>query len=322
MNKLVFFTSIVAALVLWAIENLVGIHWDFHPDAITYTSDSFEMVGNLLDSGFFASFNNFYYFVATILQQNVILLVTLNVIVYALTNISIFIYVKKIAEFNNVKFNLKLMLFLACILFMPYRLHLAVHVLKDTLIIFFLIQLLSKSKVNLLVNGFFIAGLRLFSLLYLSVLIKKKYFYMGAFLVGIVVIFTNQQIIELIESRNDVDMTFREFDIVPNFVTYGLFGSLVRAILWPIFAFTGTYLLLSPSIAFVPIAIGSMAMCIVSYWAYKIPAINFQSLIIFGIIAMLTSGFTTYIRYCFPLLILAPILQFKAYAETQNSMYR
>lgn len=322
MGKLVFFTSIIAALALWAIENIVGIHWDFHPDAITYTTDSFEMVENLLDSGFFASFNNFYYFVAAILQQNVILLATLNIVVYALTNLSIFKYVKKIAKFNNIRFNLKLMLFLACILFMPYRVHLAVHVLKDTLIIFFLIQLLSQNKINLLINGLFIAGLRLFSLLYLSVLIKKRYFYIGAFLIGIVVIFSNQQIIELIESRNDVDMVFREFDIVPNFTSYGLLGSLMRAIVWPIFAFTGTYLLLSPSIAFVPIAVGSMAMCIVSYWAYKIPAINLQSLIIFGIIAMLTSGFTTYIRYCFPLLILAPILQFKTYAETQHTSNR
>lgn len=321
MGKLVFFTSIVAALALWAIENIVGIHWDFHPDAITYTTDSFEMVGNLLDSGFFASFNNYYYFVAAILQQNVILLVTLNVIVYALTNLSIFKYIKRIAEFNNIKFDVKLLLFLTCILFMPYRLHLAVHVLKDTLIIFFLIQLLLKNKVNSLVSGFFIAGLRLFSLLYISVLIKKKYFYTGAFLIGIVVIFSNQQVIELIESRNEVDMVFREFDTVPNFASYGLLGSLLRAIIWPIFAFSGTYLLLSPSIAFVPIAIGSMAMCIVSYWAYKIPAINVQSLIIFGIIAMLTSGFTTYIRYCFPLLILAPILQFKAYAQTQHPLH-
>lgn len=322
MNKLVFFTSIVAALSLLALENIVGIHWDFHPDAITYTTDSFEMVENLLEAGFFASFNNFYYFFAAIIQQNVIFLVILNIIVYALTNLSIFKYIKNNAELGNIKFDAKLMLFLGCILFMPYRLHLAVHVLKDTLIIFFLIQLLSKNKIKLLLSSFFMIGLRLFSFMYLSVLIKKKYFYTGAFLIGIVVIFINQQMVELIESRNDIDMVFREFDIVPNFATYGLLGSLVRAIVWPIFAFTGTYLLFSPSIAFVPIAIGSMAMCIISFWAYKIPAINLQSLIIFGIIAMLTSGFTTYIRYCFPLLILAPILQFKAYAEAQHSVQK
>ena len=112
-------------------------------------------------------------------------------------------------------------------------------------------------------------------------------------------------------------MAFREFDLVPNFTTYGIFGTLIRAFVWPILAFTGAYVLLSPSIAFAPLAIGSMATCIITWWAYKKPAINLQALIIFGLIAVLTTGFTTYIRYCFPLLILVPLLQFKSFAETQ-----
>ncbi len=40
--------------------------------------------------------------------------------------------------------------------------------------------------------------------------------------------------------------------------------------------------------------------------------------IILGITAMLITGFTSYIRYCFPLLILAPILQFKIHAEKHH----
>ena len=317
MKKILFLASISMALLLLVIENSVGIHWDFHPDAVTYTNDSFEMASNLIDSGFIASFNNFYYFVAAILQQNVVLLVVFNIFIYSFTNLSIYNYVNKIAQKNNIVFDKKLILFLACLLFMPYRLHLAVHVLKDTLIIFCLINLLSTNKATLLVSGFLMAGLRLFSFAYMSLFIKKKYFYIGAFCVGIVAIYSSQEIIGRIESINEVDMAFREFDLVPNFTTYGIFGTLIRAFVWPILAFTGAYVLLSPSIAFAPLAIGSMATCIITWWAYKKLAINLQALIIFGLIAVLTTGFTTYIRYCFPLLILVPLLQFKSFAETQ-----
>ena len=317
MKKILFLASISMALLLLVIENLVGIHWNFHPDAVTYTSDSFEMTGNLIDAGFIASFNNFYYFVAAILQQNVILLVALNIFMYSLTNLAIYNYVNKIAQKNNIAFDRKLILFLACLLFMPYRLHLAAHVLKDTLIIFFLINLLSTNKATLLVSSFFMAGFRLFSFAYMSLFIKKKYFYIGAFCVGIVAIYNSQEIIGRIESINEVDMAFREFDLIPNFTAYGIFGTLIRALVWPILAFTGAYVLLSPSIAFAPLAIGSIAICLVTWWAYKKTAINLQALIIFGLVAVLTTGFTTYIRYCFPLLILVPLLQFKSFAETR-----
>lgn len=315
MRKILFLVSICMALMLLLIENLVGIRWDFHPDAVTYTSDSFEMAGNLIDAGFIASFNNFYYFFAAILQQNVVLLISLNILIYSFTNLAIFNYVNKIAQKNDLVFDRRLILFLACLLFMPYRLHLAVHVLKDTFIIFCLINLLSTNKATLLMNCFLMAGLRLFSFAYMSLFIKKKYFYLGAFCVGVVAIYSSQEIIGRIESINEVDMAFREFDLVPNFTAYGIFGTLIRAFVWPILSFTGAYLLLSPSIAFAPLAIGSMAICIVTWWAYKKPAINLQALIIFALVAVLTTGFTTYIRYCFPLLILAPLLQFKIFAE-------
>jgi hypothetical protein len=318
MNKLLFLVSILAALVLLCVENLVGIHWDFHPDAVTYTSTSFEMVDNLIDAGLIASFNNFYYFFAALLQQNAILLIALNVIVYAFTNLAMYNYVKRVARKYNIAFDIKLILFLSCLLFMPYRLHLAVHVLKDTLIIFFLINLLSTNKVNLFISVFFLAGLRLFSFAYMSIFIKRKYFYIGAFFACLAAIYSSQEILNLIESTNDVDMNFREFDLVPNFTVYGIFGTLLRAIVWPIFAFTGAYLFISPSIAFAPLAIGSMAICIITWRAYKKPAINLQALIVFGLVAVLTTGFTTYIRYCFPLLVLVPLLQFKTFAKEES----
>jgi hypothetical protein len=318
MNKGIFFISVGLALLLLAVENLVGIHWDFHPDAVTYTTDSFEMAGNLIDAGFIASFNNFYYFVAAIFQQSVVPLVMLNVIVYALTNVFIFNYVKKVAKKYHVVFDIKLILFLACILFMPYRLHLAVHVLKDTLIIFFLLNLLSTNKIIRLGSIFFVAGLRLFSFMYMSIFLNKKYFYIGAFFAVIVAIYSSQEIIDLIERTNEVDMAFRDFDLVPSFTAYGVLGTLLRAIVWPFLAFTGAYLFLSPSVAFFPLALGSMAICTITWWSYRKLAINMQAFIVFGLVAILTTGFTTYIRYCFPLLILVPLLQFEGFVKSQH----
>lgn len=317
MKTSLFIASICLALFMLVIENLVGINWNFHPDAVTYTTYSFEMVDNLIEADFIASFNNFYYIVAAVFQQDVAALITLNIFIYGLTNVMIFIYVNRIATKYKLIFNTKLIIFLACILFMPYRLHLAVHVLKDTFIIFFLLGLLSKNMFVRASSIFFIVGLRLFSFVYMTIFLKKKYFYTVALLAGTYAAYISQESIDLIERTNDVDMAFREFDQVPNFSAYGVLGTIFRLILWPLLAFTGGYLILSPSIAFAPLSIGSMAICIITWWSYKKLAINIPAFIIFGLIAVLTTGFTTYIRYCFPLLILVPLLQFNDFAKSQ-----
>jgi hypothetical protein len=202
---------------------------------------------------------------------------------------------------------------------MPYRVHLAVHVLKDTLIIFFLLNFLSQKKISWLLNAFFITGLRLFSIAYLSVFVKKKYFYLGGLIVFISAVYLSEELIALLEATNEVDMAFREFDNVPNFSAYGLFGVLLRAFLWPLFAFSGVYIFLSPSLGFAPLALGSIAISIASYLLFKRPPINLQALMVFAIVALLTTGFTTYIRYCFPLLVLIPLLRFHEFA--QNTSY-
>lgn len=315
MNKILFTISTFLVLLLLLVENLVGIHWDFHPDAVTYTTESFETVDNILSSGFISAFNNFYYFVAVLFQQNAVGLVLLNILIYSFTNVIIYNYINRIATINNIKLNLKVIVFVVCVLFMPYRLHLAAHVLKDTLIIFFLINLLTKNKMNWLVNSFFLVGLRLFSLAYMSVFIKKKYFYIGVCIVLIAALYNNEQLTLMLEDKNDTNMTFRDFDAVPNFTSYGLLGVLLRATIWPVFAFSGSYIFLSPSLAFAPLALGSIAITVTSWWAFRKAPINLQSLMVFGVIALLTTGFTTYIRYCFPLLVLMPLFQFKSFAE-------
>lgn len=318
MNRFLFSISTVMVLLLLALENLVGIHWDFHPDAVTYTTESFDTVQNIMDSGFLSAFNNFYYFVAAIFQQDAAILVIFNIGIYAITNVIIYNKINEILLINSIKFNYKIFLFLICLLFMPYRLHLAAHVLKDTLIIFFLINLMTKNKINWVINGFFIAGLRLFSLAYMSIFIKKKYFYFGVILVSVVALYNLEELTLILEDKNDVNMTFRDFDAVPNFTSYGLFGVFLRAVIWPIFAFSGGYLLLSPSLAFAPLALGSIAITVTSWWALKKAPINLQSLMVFAVIALLTTGFTTYIRYCFPLLVLMPIFQFKEFAKANK----
>ena len=47
----------------------------------------------------------------------------------------------------------------------------------------------------------------------------------------------------ILNTQNQVDMTFREFDNVPNFFQYGVLGAVFRAIIWPFLFLTGLFIL-------------------------------------------------------------------------------
>ena len=106
-------------------------------------------------------------------------------------------------------------------------------------------------------------------------------------------------------------MTFRDFDKVPNFFELGVLGAIIRAIVWPFLYLTGIFFLLSPTIMYLPIAIGSFSLQFWHFKQYGRPVLCFQVYLAMGILAFMVSGFTSFIRYTLPLLTILPILIIK-----------
>jgi len=103
-------------------------------------------------------------------------------------------------------------------------------------------------------------------------------------------------------------MTFRDFDKVPTFNEFGFFGILLRAAIWPFFVLTGVYLFISPSVAFFPLALGSFLVQIWCKFFLKKSGMLIQVYASCFAIALFVNGFTSYLRYTFPLILIIPIL--------------
>ena len=134
-NIFIFIVSILSSISLLIVERFFGIGWDYHPDAIRYINDSISTANILLDTNPRYIFNNFYYFIVAGFNQNYSLLILLNILIFAFTNslLAHFIF----QQSSERKFDKKVIIFLVfLIIFSPYRVHLSIHLLKDTLIIF------------------------------------------------------------------------------------------------------------------------------------------------------------------------------------------
>ena len=179
-------------------------------------------------------------------------IVKFNILIYAITNaLILFFYLKKNTEINYLK--LFGILFFC---FLPYKLHLSVSVLKETLLIFLLsIYVIFPGKISLIISFFFGTPLRSSFGMYYLVLVdfnknffKKNYLIILLLVCACIILFIKQVylsnfegIFEYIESRNLASMGGREFDKVPKFNEFGLIGSIIRMLIWPILFLTGGF---------------------------------------------------------------------------------
>jgi hypothetical protein len=312
-SGVVFFISLLACLVFYALEWMVGIGWDFHPDAVTYTQKYLQLSLNMLEQGVLSFPNNMYYLLSYLVDGSVVLLISLNVFAYSLTNVVIAKEFRKFSHFSGWKRNKKIALLLL-LLFIPYRLHLAIHVLKDTLIIFgFVLVVFNVNKKSLLILSFIPTFfLRVISVIYLTVLMPNKIIKIGIPIVAIIFIFKYEFLTSFLLGQNALEMTFRESDNVPTFQNMGLMGVIIRAVVWPFFNLTGIYALISPSILYFPVAMGSFMIQLWSYIVFKRFAITPMVFCVMALIALIVPGYASYIRYCFPILIITPILMMKS----------
>jgi hypothetical protein len=295
---MIFIISFFLCLLTLIVERAVGIDWDFHVDSVTYVESmdyfKFSEITSLYDIS-----NNLHYYVVSLLGINGTILY--NIFLTAAGNQIIYSTV-----INKTKYSLKI--FLILYLFNPYKLHLSTTLLKDSAIIFFLILALFI-KFNLI--GIFFGVLYrnafLFYLIYIKLL---RRFYIYVFICVLILYFYATGFsLDTFNYHLSGGMTFRDFDLIPNFTQFGsLVGGILRMVVWPLITISGLFFLISPTLAYFPLFIGSISLVLV----YGKIGIKIRDLapfiILLSFFALIVPGYTTYYRYVFPVIALLPYI--------------
>lgn len=311
MNKSIcFLLSIVFSTITLLMERLFEIGVFFHPDSRTYLVETPLYWETIKQDPLFV-FNNGYFVLTYFVSQKASVLIMINMIAFAVTNIFL------LNKFNDHKLQVagvtKSTLFYSSFLFFlviynPYRLHLSVHVLKDSLILLFLVLLFVAPKRSKIIWFAQLLLLRIFSLSYLILFLKGRMLYWFLFFLAIIIIVFGDNVSNFFLEWNDKDLNFREGVRVPSFQGLGMIGVVIRMIVWPILMLTGFFIFLTPSLLLLPIAFGSFVLQIWSLVYLKRPAVTLSAFGLLALIAGLVPGFTSYQRYCLPIITLLPIL--------------
>ncbi|ALE02765.1 hypothetical protein [Candidatus Pseudothioglobus singularis] len=300
---LIFILSLLSCLFVLVTERALGIGLNFHPDANTYLTLGKDIA--LADFNFRFLFGNSFYVLVSLFDSIIWQVLAFNIFLYSLTNVLLATFFDK--NFSSNSFLIWFLILL--VIFNPYRLHLAVHVLKDTIIIFGLIGFLTLSRVYSWIFMIISYSASIRTLIYLVSFINKKTFIL-AIMPVIVFIFIQKDgfLYSIINIENQVNMTFRDFDKVPNFFEYGILGALLRAIIWPFLFLTGLFIFFSPSIMYLPIAFGSFCLQFWHIICFRKLAFLFPIYLSMSVLAYMVSGFTSFIRYSLPLLTILPVM--------------
>ena len=138
----IFFSSMLFSLIILIIERIIGIGADYHPDSSYYL--------NYKDYVKHFRVGLFYHDIVYFFNSNLSALITLNVVAFALTNTVLYSTIKNVYLTKGRFYYISALI----IIFDPYRAHLSVHVLKDTLLILSLVLFLFNS--NIIIKLFFL----------------------------------------------------------------------------------------------------------------------------------------------------------------------
>lgn len=298
----VFVLSLLAVVAVLWLERSVGIGWDYHPDAVTYATLS-PMFYNEIVAQPLLVFKRIHFALMHSLGESIVAMTVLNMLLFAFTNVLVFHAIKDQVRLRSFWVVLLLLVFLLN----PYRLHLATTVLKDTLIIFFLALVLTQRTWWAWMVPLFMW--RTAALFYLSTIMPRRWFIAAALACLVLLVTDFDLVVGFAESTNSTNMQFRSYDAVPNFAGLGLIGTVLRMMLWPLLSVTGVFAFFSSSWLFLPVALGSLVSLVftlvlvrrLSPWPWLAV---YASMATF---AFFVSGFTTYIRYVYPLIGLLPL---------------
>ncbi len=304
---IVFFISVFSVLSLLSLERAVGIGWDYHRDSVTYAEDSFAIVDGILEQGIMSIPNGGYYFITAFFNQDIYFITTYNIFLFSITNIFFAKIHWKIFDNHKKLITIPLLL----LLFNPYRIHLASTLLKDTTVIFSLTLVFYYFQKNKLIGlslYFPLFLIRIASALYLSILMPLRYWKYLIIPLLILAYLYPDILVERLDASNEVSLKNREYDNMPTFQEYGYLGSLFRGVLWPFLALTGTFLIFTPALAFLFVALGSYMNMLYVWKVARTTPITLYVFMPMCIFAVLAPGFASYIRYVYPLVALSPLI--------------
>lgn len=345
---LLIFLSIIGIfyvfLFLYFERRILNIPNSYHPDSVYYIErysidyilsinySLFENLRNFFNNLFH---NLFYLSIINIISEITIIInasnfefikdtfyrnvVKFNIIFYLIGNIFIIKLYTKI--FKEKIFDKKNLLLLIIILFLPYKTHLTISVLKDGLILFLLIFVFTYKKIYSLILSILLGtSFRWGFFLYLILFINKKIFTKKLLIITSIIIFAfiswfiytkinidhnldtlNNFLVSIknyFQTRNNLNLGGRDYDQIPTFAEYKL-GTIFRGITWPFLFMTGTFSVFTKSYLFYCLAVEIIIVQFLMYWYFKKFVININLIIILILIAMQTNTFTSYFRYSY-----------------------
>jgi hypothetical protein len=326
LHILTFGVSVLWAVSVLVLERLIGIDASFHPDSLYYLDPqtySEEML--------FKPNDGYIVFIRILMGYSANSAIGINILAFSLTNYVI----ARIANFKTWK---EVFLFL---LLSPYRSHLAVHPLKDSLVILFVILGLvaslqaaslkrrSTRKVcyillicaaiipGTLLRSIFAAYLLPLWIFYVLRLQEIKinsakfsrfaYSWLLIFLVLVALGFTfkNPEIFIFLQERSDLGDMGGRFGVgAYDFSSFGFpLSGILKSLLWPLMAILpSAFIWLSPSSAMISIDYNAN---VIKSSKTRTSANKVSIFISFYIISfsfgLLVSAYTAYARYMLPL---------------------
>ena len=284
----VFVVSFVSAALFTFFERLLGLKTGFHPDSLYYLTN-YEIYVLNIDTIFLA-LNNFYFYVVYNLNGNEELLITLNWILFGATNVIIFKFVGK--KINPV---------VLILMFLPYRLHLSAHILKDTFIILLcLLPFIARSWWSAPIS-FVLAGFRIPAV---PPMLFARFIPLNARVVVlslasiVLAVFTFDVLYVFLLDRASLEMEGRDFFAIPLADASSIQDIVLRSFVWPLLYKTGGYAIVSPSPVLFGLAAEQLLLLIVVLRAGLMKEYFFsRGTLALVVYALVVSSFGAYYRY-------------------------
>lgn len=351
---LIFFTSVFLCGVFLYIERIfLGINTRYHPDSVfylkqfktySYLSLNDNIIINIKNFFFNIFSGKFYFSIVNLIYEfekyvNIEIftqifsfhriIISTNIFIFALTNYLIIINYKKF--FSETKIQYYLILFVFCLL--PYKMHLSVHILKETLIIFLLIT--SVLYKNLLIQFFVliigVSSRTLFPVYFLITIggnlnnLKKYKLYIFIFIIFLAYSLfhalqlsnpdINFNLIDYLKSRHLANMGGRNYDGIPNFADYDLIGVILRSIFWPFLFLTGSFIFFTKSLIMVVLALEIIILQLLSYYFLRKFIINIGLIAFLILASVYVNTYTAFFRYVYPALLMAFLINLLKYKK-------
>ncbi len=334
---LVFFfaISILFCLTILILERkVIGISSTYHPDSsfyltsnvyktYSYLSFKFSFIENFLNFFFHIFSGTLYYSIVNLMHelqdifQGILNfnpyrnLIKLNILLFSITNL---IILNAVFE-NNRNYNFKILVSIIIFCLLPYKVHLAVNILKETFIYFFLVLCVLYSNIYTYILSFILGtSLRsLFVLYFLNFVNFKKFLSKNNLAILILFLFTfffvityffsfdnfYQSFFEFLNERNLANMGGRDYDGIPNFSEKGYLGILLRSIVWPILFISGSFIFFSEHIFFKILALEIILIQFLMFYSQKKLIFSFGLILFLILLSLYVNSFTAYFRYAY-----------------------